>query len=114
MATFQQIMNSARVILNDVILDDNTVTRYSEPELLEFARAALVDARKLRLDLFLSNMTGAFPTYLATDTVPIPEEYVIPLVDYVIHRAELRDDEFAVDGRAATLYQKFKNGMVGL
>ncbi len=114
MATFQQIINSARVVLNDVILDVNTVTRYSDPELLEFARAALVDARKMRLDLFLSNMTGAFPAFAATDTVPIPEDYIVPLVDYVIHRAELRDDEFAVDGRAATLYQKFKNGMVGL
>ena len=114
MTTFQQIINDARVVLNDVIVDETTVPRYTEPQLLGYARAALVEARRLRPDLFLSNMTAAFPVYAATDTVPIPEEYNVPLTDYVIHRAELRDDEFAVDGRASAMFQKFKAGMVGL
>jgi hypothetical protein len=114
MATFQQIINSARIVLNDVVLDESTLTRYTEAQLLEFARAALVEARRVRPDLFLSMLTGALPAYAVDATLPIPEEYVIPLVDYVIHRAELRDDEFAVDGRAAALYQKFKSGMLGV
>jgi hypothetical protein len=114
MATFQQIINSARVVLNDVVIDETTVTRYSEAQLLEYARAALVLARHVRPDLFLSNMTGDFPAYTAESTVPIAEPYHTPLIDYVIHRAELRDDEFAVDGRAAALFTKFKTGMLGL
>ncbi|NQW93622.1 MAG: hypothetical protein HQ446_06250 [Polaromonas sp.] len=114
MATFQQICNSARVVLNDVVFDDSTLTRYTETQLLEYARAALVDARRVRPDLFLSRLTGAFPAYAASAEIPISEDYVMPLVDYVIHRCELRDDEFAVDGRAAALYQKFKSGMLGV
>lgn len=114
MATFQQIINDARVVLNDAIADENTVPRYTEAQLLGYARAALVDARRLRPDLFLSNLTGVFPAYAATDAVPIPEEYAVAIVDYVIHRAELRDDEFAVDGRAVVMFQKFKSGMLGL
>lgn len=114
MATFQQIINSARVVINDVVIDETTVTRYSEAQLLEYARAALVQARHLRPDLFLSNMTAPFPAFAASDIVPIPEPYEIPLIDYIVHRAELRDDEFAVDGRSATLFQKFKSGMLGL
>lgn len=114
MATFQQIINDARVVLNDVVEDANTITRYTEAQLLGYARAALVDARRLRPDLFLSNLTAAFPAYSATDTVPIPEEYIVALTDYVVHRAEMRDDEFAVDGRAVVMFQKFKSGMLGL
>ena len=114
MATFQQITDDARVLLNDQIVDDNTVTRYTEAQLLGYARAALVEARRVRPDLFLANLTAPFPAYAATDTVPIPEEYAVCLVDYVAHRAELRDDEFAVDGRAATLFQKFKSGLMGV
>jgi hypothetical protein len=41
------------------------------------------------------------------------EEYHVCLADYVVHRAELRDDEFATDGRAAALFQKFKAGLMG-
>ena len=114
MATFQQIMDDARVLLNDVKLDVDTVTRYSEAQLLLYAQQALYEARRVRPDLFLSNLTGDFPAYATTDNAPIPEAYVVPLIDYVISRAEMRDDEFAVDGRAATLFQKFKSGLMGV
>lgn len=113
MATFQQITDEARVLLNDQYTDSNTVTRYTESQLLGYARQALVDARRVRPDLFLTNLTGAFPVLDSTDVVPMPEEYHVCLVDYVVHRAELRDDEFATDGRAAALFQKFKAGLMG-
>ena len=73
-----------------------------------------MEARRIRPDLFLSNLTGAFPTYTADQTAPIQAEYVVPLVDYVAARAEMRDDEFAVDGRANGLFAKFKAGMLGV
>jgi hypothetical protein len=46
--------------------------------------------------------------------VPISDDYLIPLVDYVVHRAELRDDEFTVDGRSSVLLQKFKATLLGI
>jgi len=114
MATFQSITDEARVLLNDQVFDESTVTRYTEAQLLGYARQGLVEARRVRPDLFMSNLTGAFPAFLGTDSVPMPEEYHVCLVDYITHRAELRDDEFATDGRASALYQKFKAGLMGV
>jgi hypothetical protein len=114
MATFQSITDEARVLLNDEMLDETTVVRYTEAQLRGYARQGLVEARRVRPDLFLSNLTGAFPAFEATDSVPLPDEYHVCLVDYITHRAELRDDEFAVDGRASALYQKFKAGLMGV
>lgn len=114
MATFQQIINDARVLLNDEANLDGTQPRYTDPQLLNYSQQALVEARRIRPDLFLSNLTGAFPTYTADQTVPISADYIVPLVDYVVARAEMRDDEFAVDGRASGLFAKFKSGMLGV
>lgn len=114
MATFQEIIDNARIILNDQYTDSNTVLRYTEPQLLVYARQAVIESRRLRPDLFLSNLTGSFPKFTEADTVPMPDEYHSALADYVAHRAEMRDDEFEVDGRASSLFQKFKSGLVGL
>lgn len=114
MATFQTVMDDARVILNDQITALNPDPRYTEAQLMSYARSALIEARRVRPDLFLSNLTTSFAAYTAASTIPISDDYLLPLVDYVVHRAELRDDEFAVDGRSATLYQKFKSGLLGI
>lgn len=114
MATFRTIIDDARVLLNDEVFDSTTVTRYTEAQLLGYARQALVEARRVRPDLFLSNLTAAFPVLSASSVVPMPEEYHVCLTDYIVHRAELRDDEFAVDGRSAGLLQKFKAGLMGV
>ena len=114
MATFQNVMDDARVLLNDEITALNPDPRYTEAQLMSYARSALIEARRVRPDLFLSYLTTSFAAYTASSTIPISDDYLLPLVDYVVHRAELRDDEFAVDGRSATLYQKFKSGLLGI
>ena len=115
MTTFQQILDDARVLLNDELdADGSNVPRYTETQLMLYARQAIVEARRVRPDLFLSNLVGDFPALTAASTVPIPETYHVPLVDYVVARAEMRDDEFAVDSRAATMFQKFKAGLMGV
>jgi len=107
-------MNDARVLLNDEITDLNPTPRYTEAQLMSYARSALIEARRVRPDLFLSNLTTSFAAYTAASTIPISDDYLLSLVDYVVHRAELRDDEFAVDGRSSTLYQKFKASLLGI
>jgi hypothetical protein len=114
MATFQNVMDDARIILNDQVSELNPIPRYTEAQLLSYARSALIEARRVRPDLFLSNLTTSFASYTVSTTIPISDDYLLPMVDYVVHRAELRDDEFAVDGRSATLYQKFKSGLLGI
>lgn len=79
-----------------------------------YAQSALIEARRVRPDLFLSNLTTSFSSYTVSSTIPISDDYLIALVDYVVHRAELRDDEFAVDGRSTFLMQKFKSALLGI
>ena len=114
MATFQTVVNDARVLLSDEVTDLNPEPRYTEAQLIGYAVTALSEARRVRPDLFLSNLTTSFSSYTVSSTVPIADEYLVCLVDYVVHRAELRDDEFAVDGRSAMLMQKFKSTLLGI
>jgi hypothetical protein len=114
MTTFQQIIDDARVLLNDVVLDETTVTRYTESQMLTYAREALVAARRLRPDLFLSNLTGPIPAFTADDALPLDERYKVAIVDYIVHRSEIRDDEFVVSGKAEMMFTKFKSAFIGL
>lgn len=114
MATFQNVINDSRVLLNDEVSELNPEVRYTEAQLLGYAKSALIEARRVRPDLFLSNLTTSFSSYTVSSTIPVADEYLIALVDYVVHRAELRDDEFAVDGRSSILLQKFKANLLGI
>lgn len=114
MATFQTVIDDARVLLNDQVTELNPDARYTEAQLLGYAVTALSEARRIRPDLFLSYLTTSFSSYTAVSTVPIADEYLVSLVDYVVHRAELRDDEFTVDGRSSVLLQKFKATLLGI
>jgi hypothetical protein len=114
MATFQTVIDDARVLLNDEVSELNPDARYTEAQLMGYARSALIEARRVRPDLFLSNLTTSFASYTAASTIPISDDYLIALVDYVAHRAELRDDEFTVDGRSSVLLQKFKAALLGI
>jgi len=106
MATFQNVMDDARIILNDEVSELNPIPRYTEAQLLSYARSALIEARRVRPDLFLSNLTTSFASYTVSTTIPISDDYLLAMVDYVVHRAELRDDEFAVDGQKSIEFKK--------
>lgn len=114
MATFQTVIDDARVLLNDEVSELNPDARYTEAQLLGYAKSALIEARRVRPDLFLSSLTTSFAGYTVSSTIPISDDYLVSLVDYVVHRAELRDDEFTVDGRSSILLQKFKASLLGI
>jgi hypothetical protein len=113
MATFRQVINDARVILNDAVIE-GVEPRYSDSQLLTFARQAVHEARRVRPDMFLSNLTGAMPEYAIDAVMPLGEEYTVYVTDFLVGRAELRDDEFSVDGRGAGLMTRFKAGLLGI
>lgn len=114
MKTFAEILTDARVMLNDSAAGEGEVLRYTDPQLLVYARQAVMEARRIRPDLFLTQFTTDFSTLALTDAAPLPDEYVAPVTDFVVMRAEMRDDEFAVDGRAAALVQRFRAGFLGV
>lgn len=108
MATIQDVVDEARVTLQDA-----AKTRYSDAQLLRNANAALAEALRLRPDLFFSSLSAPLATYALVDTFPLPAQYLDPVQTFVAGRAELRDDEYAVDGRAAALVSMYKSSLVG-
>lgn len=115
MATLQDIIDDARVLLNDK--NDEAmgfIPRYTESQLLRYAKQAIMEARRIRPDLFIENLSDTFTDLTLTSAFPMPEEYEIVVVDFVVGRAEFRDDEFTNDGRAAALMQRFKQHLLGI
>lgn len=87
------------------ILQDNG-TRYLRPQLIAFLNEGIAAVRRVRPDLFIGQYTTPLPQVTEgtiNDPLPTPDSVFEGLAHYIAGRAELRDDEFAVDGRAMTL-----------
>jgi hypothetical protein len=103
LATVQALLDEARVLL----LDATVPYRYSDAELIRALNIAVLEARRLRPDLFLQS-AFALPTYTTgTDAFAIEPMYRPSFVYYVVGRAQLRDDEATQDARASVLMNKF-------
>lgn len=102
MATLQDVINSVRVDLQDA-----DAIRYTNAQLLGFANDGIQGAFRKRPDFRLGSYTSSITVYGLTDSVPLPVQYQMLLIHYVAARAELRDDEYSQDGRAAALMNLF-------
>jgi hypothetical protein len=106
MATFQDVIDSVRVDLTDP-----TGTRYTTPQLMGYANDGIQESYRLRPDFQLGNFTAATVTYTESQEVPLPAKYQMLLKHYVSFRAEMRDDEYSIDGRAAAMLSRFQTEM---
>jgi len=111
--TVSDAITEARVLLHDT---DPQLFRYSTPELLSYLNNALLETRRLRPDLFRAYIGQPVPSYADGDDLsvafPIDEMFFPQVVFYITGSAELRDDEFTVDARAATLLNQFAAKML--
>jgi hypothetical protein len=105
--TVGQYLEEARRILQDEVVP----YRYQDDDLVDALNIGLMEARRLRADLFLPlfdlpwvNPVG--PIEMNTPIL-IDPMYRSSLVYYVCGRAQLRDDEPTTDQRAAALITKF-------
>jgi len=100
----------------DLLQDAREPYRFSTSRLVSVFNLGLSEVRRLRPDLLL-NLDWNVPFYtdsaadLATE-FPLDEQYFAPLIDYVVARTALSDDEFTVDGRAMAFYQMFTGKQV--
>ena len=86
------------------LLQDKQGERYLDEELAAHVVDAVVCARAVRPDLFVASYETPLPDTLdPTDTLPLPDQFFAAVCYDVVGAAEERDDEFAVDGRAANL-----------
>lgn len=105
--TVNSVISEARAILKDT---DSQLLRYSTADLVEYFNNALLEARRIRPDLFRAYIGQSVPSYTESDLsspFPIDEMFFPQFVHYVAGTAELRDDEFSVDARAVTLLNQF-------
>jgi hypothetical protein len=134
--TWQNVLDESRVILKD----SNSPERYTDVVLLAILNRGLQELRRLRPDAFWELFDGVddvvVPEVVVTDSDPdddtdefdadedgqialtadfnIDKMFFAPLVYWVSSSAELVDDEYTEDGRAAMLMGQFKSMVVSL
>ena len=97
----------ARVLLQDTLVP----YRYADSELVTGLNIALVQAHKLRRDLFLRHgSTPYYPVPAATE-VDIDETYRRAILFFICGHAQLRDEEETTDARATAFFNAFNMQM---
>lgn len=109
MTTVNGVISDVRVLLND-----SDGSRYTTAQLMRILNQGLAEAWRIRPDLFVSSPGSNFEERIAGDNTTLPAEYANALIDYIVGRAELRDDEFAADGRAMALLNSFRTRLLGV
>jgi hypothetical protein len=100
------------------LLQDQThPVRYSDSDLIDALNLGLLEARKLRADLFLGTTPGTISVTSigGTNADPmsaIDEQYRVPLLYYVVGHALERDDEDGSDRRAEQYKLRFIGKMM--
>ncbi|CAB4143954.1 hypothetical protein UFOVP470_6 [uncultured Caudovirales phage] len=103
------VLAQARELLQDKV----SPYRYSDDSLFYAINEAIFEARRLRPDLFVGRLRISIERVGAgTDAFPLDDMYFSSTVNYVVGRAEMRDDEFANDKRAALLHSAFYTALV--
>jgi hypothetical protein len=108
--TVGQYLVESRRLLQDEIAP----YRYPDSDMVDALNIALLEARRLRADLFLPAFTLEWFDSTASDLAPIKAKpvtmdpmYRQSFVYYIVGRMQLRDDETTTDARAASLLTKF-------
>lgn len=113
--TVAKLIAQARVLLQDTLASGY---RYSDDELLQNLNIGLLEARRLRPDLFLTSLSAVdvTPEYVAVNTtaLAIDQQYRLPLLYYVVGMVQLRDEEDTQDARASALMVKFSDQLTGI
>jgi hypothetical protein len=111
--TVQDFVSQARVLL----LDQIEPYRYPDIDLIEALNMAIMEARRLRPDLFTTFFRSELPDYTALDgdeDVPVDPMYRKALLYYIVGHAHLRDEEDTQDNRATALLNKFVAQLITL
>jgi hypothetical protein len=111
--TVGQYITESRRLLQD----QRVPYRYPDTDIVDALNYALMEARRLRADLFISqsfqipymDTSGTIDT---TAQVVFDPMYRNSLIYYIVGRCQLRDDEATTDSRASALIQKFLSQML--
>jgi hypothetical protein len=100
-----------------LLLDELEPYRYPTVDLVDALNTGIMEARRLRPDLFISYFLTTLPSYSATSlttAVNIDPQYRMAFIYYICGQAQLRDDEPTQDGRASAFANKFIAQMLSI
>lgn len=114
MSTIAEVVLSARYLLQDTAVP----YRFSDARLVGTFNGALRETFRLRPDLFLAT-SYVIPSYTEADLAaltvfPLEDQWYNAVVEFIVGYTELSDDEFTLDGRAASLLAAYKRQLTGM
>ena len=113
MATISEVIVQAREIIQDT---REASYRHSDDKLMRYFNNATRDAVRVRVDFMLNGQKaatwGAIPEFTAQDITdgtefPFDPRFLTAFVDYIAGFVGMGDDEYAVEGRAVALLNRF-------
>lgn len=109
--TVSDYISDARTLLQDTI----SPYRYDDPSLIVAFNVTLLEARRVRADLFVFNHTHV-PSYTIVDTeeVCMEQPFRLALVYGTCAHALARDQEDVQDARAAAFMRLFYEILLGV
>jgi len=118
--TVKDLIYQARELVQDVGLDfDYIEDRHTDAKMIRYLNTALADAYRLRPDLFFPGVfdRATLPVFTVADiaaetALGFDDTFFSAFVDYVAGYIGLGDDEFAVDGRAVALLNRFSQKLL--
>jgi hypothetical protein len=116
--TTAKIIEEVRRMLQDT---RSSSYRNSDADLIRVLNLAMQDIQRLRPDAYVtadSSLDISVPTFVDADATaatdfPIDDMFALPVIYFIVGNIELADDEFAQDGRAATLLQAYRAMLTG-
>lgn len=114
----QSPLNTVQSLITDVrtlLLDRTQPYRYSDDELLVGLNTALLEARRLRADLFVTRYGNTVPYYAAVtgEQFCIEPQFRLAFVFGTGAHALIRDDEDVQDQRANDFLTRFHDMLIG-
>ena len=96
--------------VRNILQDEIDPYRYATSQLLEYFNNGQYELKRIRPDVWLGGYGVDLTLYTESDydtEIPFASTFFQPMVLFIAGYAELRDDEFTTDARAATLLTAF-------
>lgn len=108
--TVQNYVDDARILLQD----KRVPYRYPDADLVLALNMSLLEAKKLRPDLFINRSIPAYSIASPSTAVVVDEMYRVAHLYYIVGQAQLRDDEEVQDQRAAAFLNMFTQKLLSV
>lgn len=92
--------------VKSVLKDKVDPIRYADTDIVDAINDALLEVRRIRPDLYLKKKFKVPVLSIDSDQLPVEDLAFNSVVYFVVGTMMLRDDEFAVDGRAMALIDR--------